>query len=293
MSLVAWGMIAAGLGTLAAGLFLVRRRFAAASGFRARVLLLGPVFEAVALVMFAAEHFLAARDLMGIVPRWLPGELFWTYFAGVALLAAGVSFIAWRHVRWAACWLVVFFLLIVVLADLPNLPRQVHDRFFWILIVRETAFAAGALVLAGSVWTAGLSTGVRLMTVGRSILACTFVFYAVEHFLFPRFVPGVPLDKMTPDWVPAPALLGYFVGATLLAAGIGLIFPRARRAAAVGAGVVLLLLTFFFYVPILAMEIHTPLAVEGANYVGDTLLFAATALLAGLGAEEAKHSIQD
>jgi hypothetical protein len=60
---------------------------------------------------------------------------------------------------------------------------------------------------------------------------------------------------------------------------------RTRRIAAASAGTVLLLLTAFFYIPILAMEIHTPLAVEGINYVGDTLLFAATALLAGFGAD--------
>ena len=47
-----------------------------------------------------------------------------------------------------------------------------------------------------------------------------------------------------------------------------------------------LLLTAFFYVPILVMEIHSPLAVEGINYVGDTLLFAATALLAGFGSDQ-------
>jgi hypothetical protein len=49
---------------------------------------------------------------------------------------------------------------------------------------------------------------------------------------------------------------------------------------------VLVVLTVFFYVPILVMEIHTPVAVEGVNYVGDTLLFAGTALLAGFGAGE-------
>ena len=48
---------------------------------------------------------------------------------------------------------------------------------------------------------------------------------------------------------------------------------------------VLLLLTVFFYVPIFLTEMHTPLAVEGVNYIGDTLLFAGTALLAGFGAE--------
>jgi uncharacterized membrane protein len=278
-------MIGAGSAVLVAGLFLVRPRFVAASG-AGRVLVLGPVFEAVALAIFAAEHFLAARDLSGIVPRWIPGPLFWTYFVGAALLAAAISFIAWRYVRWSASLLALLFLIIVATIDLPNLPKHVHERLFWTLTVRETAFAAGAMVLAGSLWPRRRPAGAALMMVGRFILACTFVFYAIEHFLFPRFVPGVPLEKMTPAWVPAPTLLAYIVGITLLAAGVGLTIRRTRRGAAASAGTVLLLLTIFFYVPILATEIRSPLAVEGVNYVGDTLLFAATALLAGFGADE-------
>ena len=87
MSIVALGMMATGIVALAAGLILVRARFRTADGAGC-LLVLGPVFEAVALAMFAAEHFLAARDLMRIVPRWLPGPLFWTYFVGAAWLAA-------------------------------------------------------------------------------------------------------------------------------------------------------------------------------------------------------------
>ena len=286
MSLVTWGMIGAGMAALVAGLFLVRARFAAASG-AGRVLVLGPVFESVALAMFAAEHFLAARGLSAIVPRWIPGALFWTYFFGAALLAAAISFITWRYVRWSASLLALFFLIIVATIDLPNLPKHVHERLFWTLTVRETAFAGGAMVLAGSLWPRGKSTGAgtTLILLGRSIVACTFVFYAIEHVLFPRFVPGVPLEKMTPAWVPAPTLLAYIVGITLLAGGVGLMIRRTRPTAAAIAGTVLLLLTIFFYVPILLLEIHSPLAVEGVNYVGDTLLFAATALLAGFGAD--------
>jgi uncharacterized membrane protein len=284
MSVVSWGMIGAGTAALVAGLFLVRARFAAASG-AGRVLVLGPVFEAVALAIFAAEHFLDARDLSVIVPRWIPGALFWTYFVGAALLAAAISFIAWRYVRWSASLLALLFLIIVATIDLPNLPKHAHERLFWTLTVRETAFAGGAMVLAGSLWSRRTSTGTTLIMLGRSIVACTFVFYAIEHFLFPRFVPGVPLEKMTPAWVPAPTLLAYIVGTTLLAAGVGLMIRRTRRTAAAIAGIVLLLLTIFFYVPILITEIRSPLAVEGVNYVGDTLLFAATALLAGFSAE--------
>jgi uncharacterized membrane protein len=275
-------MIGTGIAALAAGLFLVRVRFAAASG-AGRILVLGPVFEAVALAIFAAEHFLAARDLSAIVPRWLPGALFWTYFVGAALLAAAISFIAWRYVRWSASLLALLFLIIVATIDLPNLPKHAHERLFWTLTMRETAFAGGAMVLAGSLWSRGRSPGTVLIILGRLFVACTFVFYAIEHFLFPRFVPGVPLEKMTPAWVPAPTLLAYIVGITLLAAGVGLMIRRTRRTAATIAGTVLLLLTIFFYVPILITEIRSPLAVEGVNYVGDTLLFAATALLAGFG----------
>ena len=282
MSVEVWGMILAGSVALVAGLVLVRARFREASGAD-RILVLAPVFEAVALAIFAAEHFTAARDLMPIVPRWLPGPLFWTYFVGAALLAAAISFIVWRHVRWSATLLAVLFLIIVATIDLPILPKNAHERLFWTLTVRETAFAGGAMVLAGSVWPRGSSAGTALMRVGRLLVALIMIFYAIEHFLFPRFVPGVPLEKMTPAWWPGPTLLAYFVGITLLLAGVGLLMRRTIRIAAAGAGIVLLLLTAFFYVPIMVMEIHSPLAVEGINYVGDTLLFAATVLLAGFG----------
>jgi uncharacterized membrane protein len=292
MSVETAGMIAAGVAALLAGLVLVRVRFAAATG-AGKALVLGPVFEAAALAIFAAEHFLAARDLSGIVPRWLPGPMFWTYFVGVALLAAAISFIAWRCVRWSASLLALLFLIIVVTVDLPVLPKHVHERLFWTLTMRELAFAGGAMVLAGSVWPGRRLGGAMLVKVGRLSVGGTFIFYAIEHFLFPRFVPGVPLEKMTPNWMPAPTLIACFVGITLLVSGIGLMIRRTRRAAAASAGVVLVLLTVLFYIPILATEIHSPLGVEGVNYVGDTLLFAATAFLAGFGADQAKFKVNE
>jgi uncharacterized membrane protein len=282
MTIEVWGMMGAGIAALVAGLVLARARLVATSGI-AKLLVLGPVFEAVALAVFAAEHFFAARDLMPIVPRWLPAPLFWTYFVGAALLAAAISFIVWRHVRWSATLLALLFVIIVVTIDLPNLPAHAHERLFWTLTVRELAFAGGALVLAGSVWPRGSPAGTALIRFGRGIVATTFVFYGIQHFLFPGFVPGVPLEKLMPAWIPAPTVLAYLVGIILLFAGAGLLIHRTVRIAAAGSGIMLLLLTAFFYLPILAMEIHSPLAVEGINYVGDTLLFAATALLAGFG----------
>ncbi len=148
MSVLVWGMVGAGVAALVAGLVLVRARFRAAAG-AGKLIVLGPVFEAVSLAIFSAEHFLAARGMMGLVPKWLPWPLFWVYFFGVALAAAAISFIVWRGVRWSAALLALFFLLIVATVDLPNLGKGLHERLFWILTVRETCFAGGAMVLAG------------------------------------------------------------------------------------------------------------------------------------------------
>src|SRR5579862_9067091 len=179
MSVEVWGMAVTGVAVLLAGLVLVRVRFRAAAGVE-KILVLGPVFEAVALAIFAAEHFLAARDLIPIVPRWLPVPLFWTYFVGAAWLAAAISFITWRHVRWSATLVALLFLIIVVTIDLPNLPKHVHERLFWTLTVRELAFASGAMVLAGSTWPSGKSPAGRiLMLAGRVFLAPIFIFYAI------------------------------------------------------------------------------------------------------------------
>ena len=284
MNLEKYAMMAAGVAALLAGRLLVRKRYQAAAG-PDKVLVLGPVFEAVALAAFAAEHFTAAENLMAIVPPWLPGPLFWTYFVGAAWLAAAISFITWWLVRWSAPLVALMFLIIVATIDLPSLPAHIGERLFWTLTVRELAFGAGAMVLAGSVWPRRTLASNALIRIGRTIVAATLVFYGIQHFLFPLFVPGVPLEKLTPAWVPFPAVLAYLVGIILVLGGVGLLIRPTIRIAAATTGIMLVLLTAFFYVPTLALEINTEFAIEGLNYVFDTLLFAATALLAGFAAD--------
>jgi uncharacterized membrane protein len=280
MSRAVWGMLVAGIAALAAGLFMTRGRVRTASG-AGKLLMLAPALEAAALAVFGAEHFFLAQFIMGGVPRWLPGHLFWAYFVGVALLAAAISLIAWRYVGWSAPLLAVMLLIFVATIHLPNLIANPHQRLFWTLVLRELSFAGGAMVLTGSVWPHALVT-----RVGRTIVAIACIVFAVEHFFFPHNVPGVPIEKLTPSWFPFPVLLSYFVGVVLLCAGVGLLGQKTVRTAAAGGGFVLLVITVLFYGPIMLMELHSDSAIEGINYVADTLLFASTVLFAGWGAKE-------
>jgi uncharacterized membrane protein len=291
LTLEVGAMMAAGSAALIAGLPLAQSRLGAADG-PGKLIVLGPVFEASALAAFAAEHFTAAREMVPIVPHWLPAPLFWVYFFGVCLLATAVSFVLWRSVRASAALLALFFFLVVLTVSLPPLPRHLHDRLFWPAFVREIAFASGALILSGSLWPRDHALGRSLMQAGRFLLAPILIFYAAEHFLFPRYTPGVPLEKLTPASIPAPTIWAYLVGAALLLGGLGLLFRPAVRLAAAGTGLVLLLLTAFFYGPLLVSGFHSD-PVEGLNYVFDTMLFAATVLLAGFAAEPIEASMQN
>ena len=53
----------------------------------------GRIFFAVTMIVFGAEHFMYAQFVQYLVPGWIPWHLFWTYFAGLALIAAGIGFI--------------------------------------------------------------------------------------------------------------------------------------------------------------------------------------------------------
>jgi uncharacterized membrane protein len=257
----------AGLTFLLVGLFAARREVARATGLD-KLIMLAPVFMAAPLAVFGAEHLAGPKNLMPMVPVWMPARMFWVYFVGLALLAAAVSFILTRYVRLSATLLGVMFLLFVLMIHVRGVAARPHDRIFWTIALRETAFAGGAWALAGG----------RLAFTGRFLVAIPMLFFGVEHFLHPEFVPGVPLGKLTPAWVPAAVVWGYLTGAVLLAGGAALLTGMRARMAAAWAGLVLTLLVVFLYLPILAMARQTPAMIEGLNYVADTLLFAGTVL---------------
>ena len=52
---------------------------------------IGTFFFSIMLIVFGMEHMLYGEYVKSLVPDWIPGHLFWTYFAGVALIGAGVG----------------------------------------------------------------------------------------------------------------------------------------------------------------------------------------------------------
>jgi uncharacterized membrane protein len=238
---------------------------------------LARVSMAVPLAVFGAEHFTSAQSIMKMVPGWMPGKLFWTYFVGVALFAAALSLIFRVGIRLSGTLLGIMFFCFVGMMDIPGALSAPHNRFAWTLAARELAFGAGGILLAitsiGRERTAGEN---RIAMGALCVISLILMFYGVEHFFHPECVPVVPLVKKTPLWIPLGQFWTVLTGIVLLV-GAGAMFARnvsRQAAAAVGGWVVLLVLSFY-----LAIMISQP-DLEGLNYFADTLMFGGVVLAA-------------
>jgi uncharacterized membrane protein YphA (DoxX/SURF4 family) len=282
-------MSTAGLFVLAAGIAARRRELTRGPAME-RAIALGRVFVAAPLATFGGLHLAAAKGLMQTVPSWMPWRLFWAYLVGFALIATALSLISGRLVRWSALLAGAMLLAFVAMIHVPNVAANMHDRFAWAVLLRDTAFAAGLLALAGSRVSPLASPSpawARLVTPARIAFAVAALFFAFEHFLHPEFAPAVPLEKMTPWWAPAPRVWGYSVGAVLLASGALMLVNKWARKAAAWLGIAATMVVVVIYVPMLWPAHGTAEVVEAIDYVADTLLFAGTALIMAeaLGAE--------
>jgi uncharacterized membrane protein len=248
-----------------------------------RVLLaLGPPFIAASLAAFAGEHFTAAPAIAQLVPTWLPGRLFIAYFVGLAHLAAALSIVARRYVRWSALGLAIMFALFVLLMDLPGAVQHPAVRLSWILAVRETTFAIGGLALfAGATRAHNRRRSERLAIIASLWIACVLIYYGVNHILYPKYSPGVPDSALTAAWVPAPLILAYATGILLIVLGIAMFAEKYTSTAAAYGGLLFVVLTLGLYVPQFFLARTIPDQVNAINFVFDTLLFAGTVLVIG------------
>jgi uncharacterized membrane protein len=284
---VLWSYLVAGV-VLAVWLVVTVRRgdWARARGLE-KLVLLGPPFYAAPLAAFGAEHFTRTDLIASIVPGFMPWPRFWTYLVGACFVAAGLSLVTGIRTRLASKLLALTFFLFVALMDVPAWIDTFMNRFAFALALRELAFSGGALALAASL-TPG-ERGAKMTTVARYFVGIPIVVYAVEQFLHASYVPGVPLNRMTPDYVPLRVFWTYLAAVVYAVAGTFLLLGKRTRMAATWIGLAVLLVVLVVYVPIAVVDrasIDT-----GFNFIADTLMFCgAILLLAGAMPREASSS---
>lgn len=255
-----------------------------------KLILFGPVFFATPVAVFGTEHFTLTDAVASLIPAWIPWHQFWAYFVGVCFIAAALSLVTRIRARLSASLLALTFFLFVVLMWAPGAIQNPGNRFALAVALRETSFSGGALAL-----TASLSERQRdrhiLATIARYFVAIPVLFFSLEQFMHGNYVPGIPLDRVTPEWIYGGAIWTYLAAVVYAIAGILLVIGRKTRAAATWLGATVLLIELAVYVPIGVVD-RASLS-KGINYVADTLMFCgAVLLLAGampVGEESGKN----
>jgi len=97
-----------------------------------KLITVGRVLIAIAVIFFGAEHFLHPAGcpvvpLEKLMPAWIPGRLLIGYLTGAILLVAGACILLARKTRMAAAYLGAWILLLVVFIYGPILVVQLLD----------------------------------------------------------------------------------------------------------------------------------------------------------------------
>lgn len=87
---------------------------------------LGSICFCITMILYGLCHFLYTKSVSTLIPAWVPGPMFWTYFAGAALMAAGFAIVFRFKLNITALLLGgMIFLWFIVL----HIPRAIADPF--------------------------------------------------------------------------------------------------------------------------------------------------------------------
>jgi uncharacterized membrane protein len=214
---------------------------------------LGRIFVAISLVVFGVQHFMYGVFVAGLVPRWMPGRLFWAYFVGVAFFAAAAGILYERMLRPAAILLGAMFFLFVVLLHIPRIAANSRDGNEWTSGFVALAMCGYAWVLASASSLDGSETADPFFKLGRYFFAMAFVAFGIQHFVYARFAAG-----LGPPWIPGRPLWVYLTAVVFVAAGAAIFIGKKSRMAAAVLGSIIFLFFLLLHIPRIAVQLHNP-----------------------------------
>ena len=120
----------------------------ASTRFATKLIRFGVIIFSIPVISFGIDHFLYAKEVAEYIPSWVPNKIFWSYFAGTALLGSGIAIILQIQQRLFAVLLgAMIFIWFIML----HIPKAVASPFADMGSEVTSAFLA--LVYSGIAFT--------------------------------------------------------------------------------------------------------------------------------------------
>lgn len=97
------------------------------------------------LTLFGVMHFALPKYFEFLVPSFVYGGVFWVYFSGFALTAAGIAIMANIIPRIAAICLLVFVLTFIATVDIPEFIFGEDKHRFFISFLKDISLFSGTV----------------------------------------------------------------------------------------------------------------------------------------------------
>jgi uncharacterized membrane protein YphA (DoxX/SURF4 family) len=213
----------------------------------------GRLFFAISMMAFGIQQLVTAQFVRVVppLPAWMPGPGLWAYGIGILLILAGAALATGVRGREASVVLSGLIVLAIVLLHLPRALAEPGVGFHWTNPCKALALLGGVLIVAATLpvrpmdGSAGLERGFRrLAPLGPLFLATFLILGGIQHFVYGAFVM-----QLVPAWIPGPRFWVYLTGTALIAGGIGILLPPARRLAATLVGIMILLWVVLLHIP--------------------------------------------
>jgi uncharacterized membrane protein len=219
------------------------------------------ILFAIPWLVFGVQHFMYAEFVATLVPAFMPLKLFWAYFTGTAMIAAGISFIVNKFSKLAAILLGLMLTGFILLIHISVVSGNPAEAKVWTRPVQDIALAAACFLLAGRASQPGSSAGIlaQIVKISRYVFAAMLIAFGVQQFL--------KLDFMTaqvPAFLPLRSFWVYLTGIALIVAGVSVIINKKARLAGFALGIWLLVINLLNYIYLLANDLHNPVLWTGA-----------------------------
>jgi uncharacterized membrane protein len=109
---------------------------------------LAQYFTGFFLLASGVQHFLFADFVKFLIPGWVPGGMFWTYFSAVALIAAGLGLITGIKAILAATLSSYMIFVWVIILHLPRALAPEGNANEWTAVFEALAFSGILLTIS-------------------------------------------------------------------------------------------------------------------------------------------------
>ena len=216
------------------------------------------------------------------LPKGLPAREAIALLCAVVLLVCGVGLLWRRAAAAAACALLAYLALKLLLLRLPEALKMPAVLGSWYGCAETLVIVAAAWVLYASFANErdrkrfGFATGNSGLRIARMLFGPSLIFFGASHFVYANLT-----TPLVPGWLPAHLFWAWFFGCTYIAAGVAVLISIYARLAATLATLQMGLFTLLVWVPMLAAgHLHAVTGSSWKEFVASWTLTAAAWVVA-------------